>query len=145
MKNGINPIYEQRISQLDKRIQLPCLKLLDQAFKVGLDARVISGYRDPKEQAKLYAQGRTTPGKIVTNARPGYSWHNFGFAFDIGLFTPDGDYIDSNDTGLQWLGPIGERLGLAWGGKWSSPDYPHFQLSDIPTSPTEEYRKKLNL
>lgn len=31
----------------------------------------------------LYAQGRTTPGKIVTNAKPGQSAHNFGLAVDL--------------------------------------------------------------
>lgn len=145
MKKGINPVYAERITLLDPRIQKPCFDLLDRAFYAGLDARVISGFRDPKEQAKLYAQGRTAPGKIVTNARPGYSWHNFSVAFDIGIFTPDGVYIENNDTALEWIGPIGEKLGLVWAGRWKSPDYPHFQLSSLPLNPTQEDRKRIGL
>ena len=45
------------------------------------------------EQAKVYAQGRTAPGKIVTHAKPGHSNHNFGVAFDVGIFV-GGQYID---------------------------------------------------
>lgn len=53
------------------------------------------GYRTEKEQAKLYFQGRTSPGKIVTNARPGFSVHNYGAAID---FVADADI---NKSGLQ--------------------------------------------
>jgi peptidoglycan L-alanyl-D-glutamate endopeptidase CwlK len=37
------------------------------------------------EQNELYAQGRTKAGKIVTNAKGGQSYHNYGLAFDIVL------------------------------------------------------------
>jgi hypothetical protein len=43
------------------------------------------------EQDALYAQGRTKPGKIVTKARGGFSNHNFGVAFDIGVFKGGSD------------------------------------------------------
>ena len=52
----------------------------------GIIIKVISGLRTYDEQNGLHAKGRTTPGKIVTNARGGYSNHNFGIAFDIGVF-----------------------------------------------------------
>lgn len=42
-----------------------------------------TGYRSPAEQAKLYFQGRTVPGKIVTDARPGLSAHQYGIAVDV--------------------------------------------------------------
>jgi len=54
--------------------------------KHGATAEVLSGLRSYQQQAALYAQGRTKPGKIVTNARPGSSWHNYGLAIDLGLF-----------------------------------------------------------
>lgn len=60
----------------------------------GLTARIISGTRTFDEQNKLYAQGRTSPGNVVTNARAGYSNHNFGIAWDVGIFNEKGDYID---------------------------------------------------
>ncbi len=44
----------------------------------------ISTYRSFEEQNKLYAQGRTVPGQVVTKARGGQSPHNYipSFAFD---------------------------------------------------------------
>lgn len=45
-----------------------------------------SGLRTYEEQNALYAQGRTAPGNKVTNAKGGFSNHNFGIAFDIGIF-----------------------------------------------------------
>lgn len=50
---------------------------------VGLDVLVYCTLRDDEEQAALYAQGRTTPGKIVTKAQPGQSAHNYGLALDF--------------------------------------------------------------
>lgn len=143
MKDGINPVYEKRITELDPTIKDPCRRLLARAFAVGIDARVIQGRRTMEEQRKIYAQGRSAPGRIVTNAKPGYSWHNFGKAFDIGIFRPDGSYVDDNDDLLRFLGPVGEKMGLAWGGRWQHPDYAHFQLKNIPTSPTDEDRRIL--
>lgn len=41
-----------------------------------------SGDRTFEHQDRLYAQGRTLPGGIVTNARSGESPHNYGMATD---------------------------------------------------------------
>lgn len=48
-------------------------------------ARYIATYgtRTFAEQAKIYFQGRTTPGPVVTNARPGFSMHNYGIGMDF--------------------------------------------------------------
>src|SRR4051812_28460317 len=43
----------------------------------GINAQIISGTRTYAEQDALYAKGRTTDGPVVTNARSGYSNHNF--------------------------------------------------------------------
>jgi peptidoglycan L-alanyl-D-glutamate endopeptidase CwlK len=92
----------------------------------GVVAKVISGNRTYAEQDALYAQGRTEPGKIVTNAKGGYSNHNFGVALDIGLFR-NGDYLGSSPLYAE-AGPIGEAAGLKWGGRWTSfKDEPHFE------------------
>lgn len=68
---------------------------LNQAHAEMMYAYVFEGYRPPERQAQLYAQGRSTPGAIVTNARPGFSAHQFGIGVDI-VF--DG----SPDDGVQW-------------------------------------------
>ena len=39
---------------------------------VGIDVLVTCTWRSGAEQDALYAQGRTTPGKRVTNARAGH-------------------------------------------------------------------------
>ncbi|GAA3318342.1 hypothetical protein GCM10020331_020730 [Ectobacillus funiculus] len=46
-----------------------------------------------RNKNSLYAQGRTTSGSIVTNARGGQSNHNFGVAVDLCLYTSDGSDV----------------------------------------------------
>ena len=67
--------------------------------KDGVTIEVISGLRSWAQQAALFAQGRTKPGRIVTKARPGSSWHNYGLAIDLGLFK-NGVYLDEKNPGL---------------------------------------------
>ena len=49
----------------------------------GLSFRIFEGFRSQARQAALYAQGRTTPGNIVTYAPPRTSYHQYGLAVDI--------------------------------------------------------------
>jgi hypothetical protein len=56
----------------------------------------ICGLRTIEEQEKLYAQGRTTKGPIITNSKPGFSFHNFGCASDWGYFTDEAE-------GREWV------------------------------------------
>jgi peptidoglycan L-alanyl-D-glutamate endopeptidase CwlK len=98
----------------------------------GYEYKAISGNRTWEEQAKIYAQGRTAPGKIVTNAKPGYSNHNFGIAVDMGVFK-DGKYLDGSkpseaEAFHRKAATIAEKYGIEWGGSWKSfKDYPHFE------------------
>ncbi|KPN17632.1 hypothetical protein AO715_04965 [Xanthomonas sp. Mitacek01] len=95
--------------------------------ELGITLRVTSGYRTYAEQNALYAQGRTTPGDVVTNARGGYSNHNFATAFDVVEVRPNGSI--NWDTNWDAIGRIGTSMGLEWGGNWTSiVDKPHFQL-----------------
>jgi len=89
--------------------------------------KVICGTRTFAEQDKLYRQGRDLPGPEVTRARGGQSNHNFGVAWDVGVFEGT-DYLDDSPLYAQ-VGSIGKGLGLEWGGDWTSfPDEPHFQI-----------------
>jgi peptidoglycan L-alanyl-D-glutamate endopeptidase CwlK len=93
----------------------------------GMTVEIISGNRTWREQDALFAKGRTAPGSIVTYARGGQSNHNFGIAWDIGLFQ-DGTYL-GNSPVYSKLGPIGEEIGLEWGGRWKKlQDTPHYQI-----------------
>jgi peptidoglycan L-alanyl-D-glutamate endopeptidase CwlK len=101
--------------------------LIHRATSAGINIKIISGLRTYEEQDALYAQGRTTPGKKVTNAKGGQSNHNFGIAFDIGVFE-GAKYLDDSPK-YKTVGILGAELGLEWGGNWKSiVDQPHFQL-----------------
>ena len=90
-------------------------------------------YRSQAEQDALYAQGRTAPGKVVTWTKN--SMHTAGKAFDIAIVRNDkvswDIKVDVNDNLIpdyKEAGLIGEKCGLEWGGRFGSPDMPHFQL-----------------
>jgi peptidoglycan LD-endopeptidase CwlK len=99
----------------------------------GYQVLCSQGLRTWEEQAKLYAIGRTKPGKVVTNAKPGSSWHNFGLAVDA-YFAGKDPYLEhAPDKGKflwsEW-GRLGKVHGLVWGGDWESfPDRPHHQYT----------------
>lgn len=102
----------------------------------GLEYKAICGTRSWDEQAKIYAQGRTAPGKIVTKAPPGHSMHNFGLAIDCGVFR-GGKYLDSSEPKAasamhKAAGELAKAHGIRWGGNFKSiVDEPHFEL-DTP-------------
>ena len=97
----------------------------------GLRPRITWGLRTFKEQDDIYAQGRFgNPGKIVTRARGGESYHNFGVAYDIALFDRRGYIGSGHDPAYRHSARIGVRLGLEWGGDFKSLfDAGHFQLT----------------
>jgi peptidoglycan L-alanyl-D-glutamate endopeptidase CwlK len=93
------------------------------------------------EQDQLYAIGRTKPGRIVTNAKGGYSFHNYGLAIDIVLMKDNnndgiGDEaiwdtkIDIDGDGKRdWIEVVNvfKQYGWTWGGDWRFSDPPHFE------------------
>jgi peptidoglycan L-alanyl-D-glutamate endopeptidase CwlK len=102
--------------------------------QAGIDVRIISTYRDIEAQNALYAQGRTAPGKIVTNAKGGQSMHNWRVAFDVvPIWRGKPIWGTTGTEGKLWgvIGKIGESVGLEWGGRWAKfPDFPHFQFTN---------------
>ena len=118
---------EQNIATLLPPVQPLARALIVAAAAAGIAIKIISGTRTYEEQNALYEQGRTRSGHIVTNARGGYSNHNFGIAFDIGVFE-GGRYLDESPA-YKAVGALGKQLGLDWGGDWQSiQDEPHFEL-----------------
>lgn len=113
---------------------LPCVReraiqFIKGCERAGCPVLVYCTYRDHEMQDKLYARGRTVPGRRVTNARGGYSWHNFRAAFD---FVPmvGGKPQWSDDKLYARCGEIGEACGLEWGGRFKSfRDAPHMQYT----------------
>lgn len=101
----------------------------------GIVIRVVQGLRSWAEQDALYAQGRTAPGKKVTNCPGGCSYHNFGMAVDVvpslneetAPFNPD--WTPSHPD-WQAMIQAGTSLGLDSGALWRTfKDFPHFQLT----------------
>jgi hypothetical protein len=131
----VDPRSEATIAKLNPQVQLCARELVRKAALSGIQIKIIQGFRTDKEQDALYCQGRNIPdcnglykpGKIVTNAKGGYSNHNFGIAFDIGIF--DGSKYLPESPKYSEVGKIGKDLGLEWGGDWKTmKDLPHFQL-----------------
>lgn len=118
---------EKTIATLLPEVQPMARALVQKAALAGIKIRIISGMRTYAEQDALYAQGRTAPGSVVTNARGGYSNHNFGIAFDVGVF--EGSAYLGDSPKYKAVGVLGMDLGLEWGGNWKTiVDQPHYQL-----------------
>lgn len=135
--DAVDSRSEKVIATLLPEVQPMARALVQKATLGGIRIKIISGLRSYAEQDALYAQGRTTPGPIVTKARGGYSNHNFGIAFDIGVF--EGNSYLAESPKYKAVGVIGMDLGLEWGGNWKTlVDQPHFQLRPIWASTMKE-------
>jgi len=117
-----------RVNKLHPKVRNAFKMFIESAEgELGITLRVTHGLRTIQEQATLYAQGRTTPGKKLTNAKPGQSYHNYGMAVD--LVRMDGNKADWTYDMVK-LQPIAARYGITWGGTFKSlPDKPHFELT----------------
>lgn len=121
---------QKNIETLAPEVQPLAQRLIETAVAQGINAKIICGTRSFEEQDKLYAQGRSRPGQVVTKARGGFSWHNYGMAFDVGIFSDDGKEYYGESAAYAEVGKIGEAIGLEWGGSWEGfPDEPHFQYN----------------
>jgi len=129
------------ISDLHPTVAPLAIQFKAEAAKQGIDVLIYCTLRDNATQAELYAKGRTTPGPIVTNARPGESAHNYGCAWDC-VPVVNGKAVWNDDVTYAKLGRIGESLGLEWAGRWNGKlkEKAHFQL----TSLFNELRPKRN-
>lgn len=104
---------------------VPLEHALVELAKQGVNIQIFEGFRSSERQRILYEQGRTAPGRVVTNARPWFSFHQYGLAIDLvfkdekGKWTWDGDYksvaLVMQEHGFEWLGES---------------DQSHFQMRD---------------
>ena len=96
-----------------------CLKWVDACRKAGYEVLVYCTYRSPEEQNDLYRIGREIPGKKVTNAKGGQSFHQYRCAWD---FVPliGGKPQWNNVEIYKRCAEIGEAMGIEWAGRWKS-------------------------
>lgn len=107
---------------------LPQMRTRVEAFlkavaAAGLSIIITETTRSRERQEYLYSLGRTRPGRVVTWTMQ--SKHLTGEAVDV-AFLRDGKVTYEGDWAR--LGVIGEKSGLRWGGRWASPDKPHFEF-----------------
>jgi D-alanyl-D-alanine carboxypeptidase len=145
----VHPELQCRVAQLDQL--LPDLNL-----------QVSQGLRTWNTQYALWLQGHTISiadvnearaavnlapitveqNRIVTDAPPGYSAHNFGYAVDV--FPEDAhgnpDW-NSSDHAWERILSAAPTCGLAEGAKFLRiVDDPHLYLQELPATPTDEMR-----
>ncbi|PTQ59350.1 peptidoglycan L-alanyl-D-glutamate endopeptidase CwlK [Sphingomonas aurantiaca] len=133
--------YDPRTERAIATLIVPAQRVARQFMRVATEfphsIRIISGTRTYAEQDALYAIGRTTQlnRSPVTNAKAGRSNHNFGIAWDIGIFSADGRYMTgatkADVTAYRNLAAMvkAKLPAIEWGGDWKTfPDAPHYQL-----------------
>ena len=122
-------INSRSLSDLNPKVAALCSEFINRCKAQGIDVIITSTYRDAECQDKLYAQGRTTEGKKVTNAKAGQSYHNWRVAFD---FVPivNGKAQWNDNTLFIKCGEIAEGVGLEWAGRWKKfNEMPHCQYT----------------
>jgi peptidoglycan L-alanyl-D-glutamate endopeptidase CwlK len=139
-KTLLCPVFVRRLMEFERLLAIDHLPFF-----------LYEAYRTFEQSDEYYAQGRTKPGSIITNAKGGDSMHNYGLASDYVL---DGQL---EKPGIQWswetkgilhnswtqMGAVAETCGLVWGGNWKKfPDLPHVEMPGLTLSEIKElYRQ----
>ena len=119
---------ERHIRTLQPKAQEQARRFMAAVLSAGLPIRLISGTRTYGQQEALYNKGRFgNPPPQVTMARGGQSNHNFGLAWDIGVF--QGGFYRPESPLYRKAAEVGLTPALEWGGQWTGfVDLPHYQL-----------------
>jgi hypothetical protein len=116
----------RKLADLNIHVRNLAEQLILKCKEQGIVIIPVQTLRTIEEQNKLYAQGRTIAGKIVTNAKGGASYHNYGLAFDVAVV--ENGKINWTPVLYDKVGEIGKSIGLEWGGDFKKiKDKPHFQ------------------
>lgn len=112
-------------------------ELIQKTKEKGIVIVITDSFRSAEDQDRLFAKGRSLGGNIVTHAKGGESYHNYGLAVDFAIKEPSGNIIwdmkyDGNRNSVaDWteVVTIAKELGFEWGGDWARfKDYPHLQM-----------------
>lgn len=131
--------FSNRSKEKLKGLHPKLIEFAEELIKISSrDFCITQGIRTTEEQQKLYQQGRTTPGKVVTNcdgirfkSNHQIKGDGLGYAFDIailknGKITWDAKYyIELGEKAQELM----QKYNIEWGGNWKSfKDYPHWEL-----------------
>lgn len=133
------PARSSDIRLLAPRFGLAVGEALNICHRKGLDVIVFEGARSDELQRYYYEQGRTRPGPIITNARSAqFGWHFFRLAIDA-ISASRGWNVTA--SWREEVAKIFESVDLDWGGRWRSPDFPHYQWGRLRSSPSDRARQ----
>lgn len=134
---------EEKLKTLLPDVEKLARKHLALCATRNIDLLIVQALRTKEEQDALYAQGRTVPGKFVTNAKFGYSWHCFGRAYDVAVV--ENGTINWKSPKYAIAGNLGKTLGLVWGGDFTAVkgDLGHFEYH--PGLTLAEVREKAGI
>ena len=96
-----------------------------------IDVLIYCTYRDIEQQNYLYAQGRTRPGRKVTNAKGGQSEHQYRIAWDC-VPLQGGKAMWGDKKAYKLMGAVAATLGILWAGAWTGKfkETAHFSFRD---------------
>ena len=118
-------------------VYIPLLNMISNLKKDNVNVEISLATRTYEEQDRLYSKGRNEKGeiidesKVVTYAKGGQSYHNFGLAFDVEVYNENGTK-NWNKQSEAWQKVIneGKKQGFVAGAEWNDfPDLPHFENS----------------
>src|SRR5882672_4289681 len=120
----MDDISVKRLTEVYPELSRRIVRLDSILAPQGVNIRVIQSLRPYSVQMALWRQGRDAAGnvvdrsKVVTNAKPGQSWHTYGCAVDVAPFY--GGVPDWNVQHPVWkqIEQAGESLGLVSGAEW---------------------------
>lgn len=122
-------VSENNIEKLHPKVREKAREFINRVEKeLKIKLRAVSTLRTYAEQDKLYAQGRTTAGGIVTKAKGGQSNHNFGTALDVVPIV--NGKADWKSKDWDKISVVGKSVGFDWGGDWKGfVDKPHYEMT----------------
>ena len=116
--------YEKKdMASLYPDVETKAFLLIQEMQKQKMPIYIVENFRSAKKQNEYFSKGRTIPGSVITNAKGGESYHQYGLAFDVAF-----EKYNWTPPSPDWwalLGKEGEKLGLVWGGSFR--DYGHFE------------------
>lgn len=129
-------LYDARnkaaIETLNPIVKKKVIALLVECEQNKIEILITEGFRSFEKQSQYYAIGRTTKldSPKITNAKAGYSFHNYGLAIDFVPVKPDKTIDYGDKATYKKVADRAEKYGFIWGGNWKIKDLPHLEYTE---------------